>query len=54
MPDGALVVAESGIAEAEMLRRLAAAGVAGALVGERLMRAERPEQALRELLADGA
>ena len=51
MPQGALVVAESGISDAQTLARLEAAGVAGALVGERLMRAASPEQALRELLA---
>jgi indole-3-glycerol phosphate synthase len=50
MPQGALVVAESGISDARMLARLEAAGVAGALVGERLMRAASPERALRELL----
>ena len=52
MPEGSLVVAESGISDAQMLARLEAAGVAGALVGERLMRAASPEQALRELLAN--
>ncbi|MGD0198789.1 MAG: indole-3-glycerol phosphate synthase TrpC [Solirubrobacteraceae bacterium] len=51
MPAGALVVAESGISSSAQLARLAAAGVAGALVGERLMRAADPALALRELLA---
>ncbi len=50
MPPKTLVVAESGISTREQLERLEAAGVAGALVGERLMRAESPERALRELL----
>ena len=50
MPEGALVVAESGISERSQLTRLADAGVSGALVGERLMRAQSPERALRELL----
>jgi indole-3-glycerol phosphate synthase len=50
MPEGALVVAESGISERSQLTRLADAGVSGALVGERLMRAQSPEWALRELL----
>jgi indole-3-glycerol phosphate synthase len=49
MPPGALVVSESGIATAADLARLDAAGVAGALIGERLMRAEDPAAALREL-----
>jgi indole-3-glycerol phosphate synthase len=47
MPAGALVVAESGISTAEELTRLSAAGVAGALIGERLMRAREPAAALR-------
>ena len=51
MPPDTLVVAESGISTREQLERLAAAGVAGALVGERLMRADSPERALRELIA---
>jgi indole-3-glycerol phosphate synthase len=49
MPAGALVVAESGISTADELARLSAAGVAGALIGERLMRASEPAAALREL-----
>jgi indole-3-glycerol phosphate synthase len=51
VPDGALVVSESGIATAADLTRLSAAGVAAALIGERLMRAGDPVQALRDLLA---
>lgn len=51
MPPKTLVVAESGISTREQLERLEAAGVAGALVGERLMRADNPERALRELVA---
>ncbi len=51
MAPDTLVVAESGISTREQLERLEAAGVAGALVGERLMRADSPERALRELLA---
>jgi indole-3-glycerol phosphate synthase len=49
MPAGTLVVSESGISSAEQLARLSAAGVAGALIGERLMRAAAPAAALREL-----
>jgi indole-3-glycerol phosphate synthase len=43
------VVSASGIATAEDLARLNAAGVAGALIGERLMRAEDPASALRQM-----
>jgi indole-3-glycerol phosphate synthase len=51
IPEGALVVAESGIASGEHLARLREAGVGAALIGERLMRAEDPGAALHELLA---
>jgi indole-3-glycerol phosphate synthase len=43
------VVSESGIAAASQLRELAAAGVSAVLVGESLMRAPSPEQALAAL-----
>jgi indole-3-glycerol phosphate synthase len=49
MPAGALVVSESGIATAAELARLSAAGIAAALIGERLMRADDPATALRGL-----
>jgi indole-3-glycerol phosphate synthase len=49
MPAGVTVVSESGIADAEQLARLAEAGVAAVLVGESLMRAPQPEEALRAL-----
>jgi indole-3-glycerol phosphate synthase len=52
MPPGALVVSESGIATAAELTRLSGAGVAAALIGERLMRADDPAGALRELRAE--
>jgi indole-3-glycerol phosphate synthase len=51
IPNAVAVVSESGIASAEQLRTLAGEGVDAVLVGERLMRAENPEQALRELTA---
>jgi indole-3-glycerol phosphate synthase len=54
MPNGALVVSESGISSAAELVRLIDAGVAGALIGERLMRADDPEDALSELRAEVA
>jgi indole-3-glycerol phosphate synthase len=49
IPEGIVVVSESGIERAEQLQRLGAAGVDAVLVGERLMRAPDPETALREL-----
>jgi indole-3-glycerol phosphate synthase len=50
MPAGATVVSESGISKPEQLRELEQHGVAAVLVGESLMRAPRPEQALVTLL----
>jgi indole-3-glycerol phosphate synthase len=49
VPEGTLVVSESGISEAAQLRRLAERGVQAVLVGEKLMRSADPEAALREL-----
>ncbi len=51
IPAGVTVVSESGIVDAEQLARLRDAGVAAVLVGESLMRAPRPEEALRALRA---
>jgi indole-3-glycerol phosphate synthase len=51
MPVGAIVVSESGISKPEQLRELERRGVAAVLVGESLMRAPDPEQALLALLA---
>jgi indole-3-glycerol phosphate synthase len=50
-PAGVVRVAESGIRSAEDVARLRAAGYDAFLVGESLMRAERPGEALRELVA---
>jgi len=50
VPAGLDVVTESGIAAADDVRRMQAAGVHRFLVGESLMRAESPGAALRELL----
>ena len=52
MPAGTIVVAESGIRTAEHLRRLHAAGIHAALIGERLMREPDPALALEALRAD--
>lgn len=49
-PKDAVRVAESGIRSAEDVARLRAAGYHAFLVGESLMRAPRPGEALRELL----
>lgn len=50
VPAGTVVVAESGITENEDVERLERAGVDAILVGEALMRADDPVQAVRELL----
>jgi indole-3-glycerol phosphate synthase len=50
IPAGVVRVAESGIHSADDVARLRAAGYDAFLVGESLMRAERPAEALRELV----
>jgi indole-3-glycerol phosphate synthase len=50
IPDGVVFIAESGIRTRSDVERLAAAGARGFLVGERLLRASDPAEALRELL----
>jgi indole-3-glycerol phosphate synthase len=50
IPDGVAVVSESGIHSPAQLRELHAQGIQAVLVGESLMRAADPEQALRALL----
>lgn len=54
MPPGAVKVAESGIESSHDVARLQSAGFDAILVGETLMRAQRPGQALQELLTDRA
>jgi indole-3-glycerol phosphate synthase len=49
LPPGVVIVAESGIRTADDVERLGAAGAHAVLVGEHLMRAPSPGQALREL-----
>ena len=51
MPPGSILVSESGIHEAEHVRRLHAAGYQAFLVGEHLMKARAPAAALRALVA---
>jgi serine O-acetyltransferase len=50
IPDGTVLVAESGIRTAEDVRRLADAGFDAVLVGESLLRQPDPEEAVRQLL----
>jgi indole-3-glycerol phosphate synthase len=50
LPRSAVRVAESGIQSGEDISRLRAAGYQAFLIGESLMRAERPGMALRELV----
>ena len=51
VPAGVVLVAESGIRTRDDIRRLGDAGAHAVLVGEHLMRAPSPGDALRELLA---
>src|SRR5260370_14687079 len=51
-PSNVVRVAESGIHAGSDIARLRAAGYHAFLVGESLMRAEKPGEALRELVAD--
>lgn len=50
-PRGATLISESGLRDAEDLRRLRSHGYHGFLIGETLMRAESPRRALAELIA---
>lgn len=52
IPKGVLRVAESGIQRGEEISRLAAAGYHAFLIGESLMRAVRPAEALRQMIAE--
>lgn len=54
IPSGIPAVAESGIKTADDIRTLLAAGYRGFLVGEQLMRAPSPGEALRELRSGSA
>jgi len=55
IPSGVLSVAESGIQSGSDIAKLREAGYGAFLIGETVMRAERPGEALRELLsASGA
>ncbi|HET7185638.1 MAG TPA: indole-3-glycerol phosphate synthase TrpC [Terriglobales bacterium] len=52
IPPGVLKVAESGIGSGTDIRRLRDAGYEAFLIGESLMRAEFPGEALKQLLAE--
>jgi len=54
LPPGVLAVAESGIETGEDISRLRAAGYDAFLIGESLMKAQSPGDALRTLLTDAA
>jgi indole-3-glycerol phosphate synthase len=54
MPSNILKVAESGIHSGEDIKRLRAAGFQAFLVGESLMRADHPGDALKALVADAS
>jgi indole-3-glycerol phosphate synthase len=49
-PRDGIMVSESGLQDAESLRRLDMLGFRGFLIGETLMRASDPEKALRDLI----
>ncbi len=54
LPEGKVLVSESGIADADVMRRLRQAGYRGFLIGESLMRESRPGEALGRLTGGGA
>lgn len=54
MPENVLAVAESGIESGRDIARLRAAGYSAFLIGETLMRAPSPGEALQELLIEAA
>jgi indole-3-glycerol phosphate synthase len=52
LPHGVIAVAESGIENGRDIARLRAAGYDAFLIGETLMKAESPGEALKTLVAD--
>ena len=52
LPSHVLRVAESGLSSGEELRRLSDAGYQAFLIGESLMRAESPGEALRQMITE--
>jgi indole-3-glycerol phosphate synthase len=51
VPDGKLIVTESGISTAADVKRMISRGIYGFLIGETFMRADNPGDKLRELFA---
>jgi indole-3-glycerol phosphate synthase len=51
VPDGKLIVTESGISSAADVKRMLSKGIYGFLIGETFMRADNPGHKLRELFA---
>jgi indole-3-glycerol phosphate synthase len=49
-----VLISESGLNNAADLKHLAQRGYHGFLIGENLMRAERPEEALRNLIQEAS
>jgi indole-3-glycerol phosphate synthase len=49
MPEGRLLISESGVRSADDITRLRTCGARGFLIGESLMRAENPEESVRSL-----
>jgi indole-3-glycerol phosphate synthase len=54
LPEGAIAVAESGVRDADDVRRAATEGADAVLVGETLVRAADPAAAVRDLVTAGA
>ena len=52
VPEGAILISESGLSSGEDLRKLQAYGYKGFLIGEALMRATDPAAALKQLLSE--
>jgi indole-3-glycerol phosphate synthase len=50
MPEGRLLISESGVRSAQDIVRLRGCGARGFLVGESLMRAENPEESVMSLV----
>ncbi|MGN0231687.1 MAG: indole-3-glycerol phosphate synthase TrpC [Muribaculaceae bacterium] len=52
LPEDAVLVSESGISDADTVRRLRRAGFRGFLIGETFMRQPAPEAALQQLIVE--
>jgi indole-3-glycerol phosphate synthase len=54
LPEHVLAVAESGIESGSDIAQLRSAGYGAFLIGETLMRADKPDEALKSLLVDAS